>query len=232
MNDEHYQELLSRLLEGELSEAEAEDLARDLRARPELLRDLRRHLVLWEAWAQLQAPERSAEAFMAAWRTRLRAESDQFVERLKKRVSTQRFKQAPQAKVLLARRRWRPARLGIGAMLALLAGVALWLVWPSFRAPRRLPARVEATLPRNQLVTVAGDGICTRCVLHQSDDHQPALRIVEGGAAKTIYVELNNVAKKLQGRFCAGPTRMVARGILQDREGRVILAVKSLELVK
>ena len=46
MNSQRYQELLGRLLEGELSGAEAEELAAGLRARPELRRDLRSHVVL------------------------------------------------------------------------------------------------------------------------------------------------------------------------------------------
>jgi hypothetical protein len=33
----------------------------------ELRQDLQHHLVLWETWSQSQAPERSAEAFVAAF---------------------------------------------------------------------------------------------------------------------------------------------------------------------
>ena len=46
MNSQRYQELLGRLLEGELSDAEAEELAAGLKERPEMQRDLRSHLVL------------------------------------------------------------------------------------------------------------------------------------------------------------------------------------------
>src|SRR5688572_31527643 len=83
MNAPRYQELLERLLEGELSGAEAEELADGLREWPELRRDLRSHLVLWELWSQQHTPERSSDAFLNAWKTRLRVEredADAFAE--------------------------------------------------------------------------------------------------------------------------------------------------------
>jgi hypothetical protein len=56
VNTSRYQELLGCLLEGELSGAEAEELAGGLSASPALRQDLRQHLVLWEVWSQHQAP--------------------------------------------------------------------------------------------------------------------------------------------------------------------------------
>ena len=59
-----------------LAGPEADELARALNESLSLRRDLRQHLVLWEMWSQDQAPERSAAAFIRAWKTRLRAESE------------------------------------------------------------------------------------------------------------------------------------------------------------
>ena len=89
MNSQRYQELLGRLLEGELSDAEAEELAAGLKERPEMRRDLRSHLVLWELWSQQHTPERSSEAFLNAWKTRLRVEredADAFAEAIRTRI--------------------------------------------------------------------------------------------------------------------------------------------------
>src|SRR5687767_8704651 len=89
MNSQRYQELLGRLLEGELSDAEAEELAAGLKERPELQRDLRSHLVLWEFWSQQHTPERSSDAFLNAWKTRLRVERediDTFAEVTRSRI--------------------------------------------------------------------------------------------------------------------------------------------------
>src|SRR5688572_25411082 len=76
MNSQRYQELLGRLLEGELSDAEAEELAAGLKDRPEMQRDLRSHLVLWKFWSQQHTPERSSDTFLNAWKTRLRVERE------------------------------------------------------------------------------------------------------------------------------------------------------------
>ena len=89
MNSQRYQELLGRLLEGELSDAEAGELAAGLKEQPELQRELRSHLVLWELWSQQHTPERSADAFLNAWKTRLRVESedaDAFAEAMRLRI--------------------------------------------------------------------------------------------------------------------------------------------------
>jgi hypothetical protein len=89
MNSQRYQELLGRLLEGELSDAESEELAAGLKERPEMRRDLRSHLVLWELWSQQHTPERSSEAFLNAWKTRLRVEredADAFAEAIRTRI--------------------------------------------------------------------------------------------------------------------------------------------------
>src|SRR5262245_64312450 len=89
MNSPRYQELLGRLLEGELSVAEAEELAAELRERSELQRDLRSHLVLWELWSQQHTPERSSDAFLNGWKTRLRVEGEDaeaFAEAMRTRI--------------------------------------------------------------------------------------------------------------------------------------------------
>jgi negative regulator of sigma E activity len=51
VNRERYQILLGQLLDGEILSAEAEELIQGLRDQPELQRDLRRHLILWDAWS-------------------------------------------------------------------------------------------------------------------------------------------------------------------------------------
>lgn len=76
MRQERYHQLLSRLLDSELTADEAQELATGLQGDLMLREDLRRQLVLWEAWSQRQSAERSAEAFARACRVRLRIESE------------------------------------------------------------------------------------------------------------------------------------------------------------
>ena len=65
LDRDRYHELLGGLWDGELSDAQTEELARMLSSQPEWQRDFRQHLVLWDLWAQLTTPERSAAAFVA-----------------------------------------------------------------------------------------------------------------------------------------------------------------------
>ena len=73
----------------ELSASETAELAEAAGQNPARARDLRQHLALWELYAQRVAVERSGDAFVAAWETRLRAEadSDVFVERVGAQLS-------------------------------------------------------------------------------------------------------------------------------------------------
>ena len=89
MTPERYEELLGRLLDGEITPAEGEALAAALRADPVRRRDCRHHLELWDLHAQQLAPERSAESFMAAWNTRCQAEREAvpFITGLWERIS-------------------------------------------------------------------------------------------------------------------------------------------------
>jgi hypothetical protein len=199
VNRTRHQELLGRLLEGELTGAEAEEMARSLSASPALQEDLRQHLVLWELWSQHQAAERSAESFVSAWKTRLRAESegvDAFTDAVRKRI------QSPgMIEILLRACRAmirRPA--GIAWTVSLLLVGAVTILW--FAAPRSAHA----------MATIEGEAVCTACVLHESHQHMPAIRVAHGGATRIYYLDRNRVVVGLQDYFCNGPTPAVAKG--------------------
>ena len=96
MNPERYEDLLSRLLEGEMTAPEAEELARALAESPALGRNLQQHLVLWEMWSHAQSPERSAEAFVRGLKTRLQAEgegADAFAAAVRTELESYGFRQ-------------------------------------------------------------------------------------------------------------------------------------------
>jgi len=182
MSDSLYEHGLSRLLDGEMTATEAEDFAAHLRAKPELLRDLRQHLVLWETWSQLQSPERSARAFANSWETRLTAENtaDDFCRAVQARVAE------PGAEPSAWKRWWstvrafrledhRSAALASAAAVLTVAAAFFW-----FGA---------ATTSARPVVTIEGEAVCTRCVLHQTHDCAPAVRVVSGGTTQFYYLD-------------------------------------------
>jgi hypothetical protein len=207
MNPARYQELLGRLLEGELSGAEAEELAGGLGASPALRQDLRRHLVLWEVWSQHQAAERSAESFVNAWKTRLRAESesaDAFPHAVRDRLQSPGMIGA-WVRAFRAMIR-RPAGIAWAASLTMAGLVALF--W--FAAPRSARA----------MTTIKGEAVCPACVLHESHEHSPAIRVTEGNVIRIYYLDRNAAVGGLQDYFCGGPTPVVAKGKARTEKGR------------
>jgi hypothetical protein len=218
MNTGRFEELLGQLFDGDLSAAEGDELAAMLRADPSRRRELRQHLVLWELWAQQQTPERSADSFLAACRTRLRAErqGESFLADLKKRIP--RDSDAPEATTLLGG--WwnvlrRPARFAWAASVMLAAfAVFLWLLTPH-------DARATTTLH--------GELVCTACILHQTHEHLPAIRVHEGATTRIYYLQPIHRPIQPPGDFCAAPIPMVATGKVGTKNGRLLFDVQAVE---
>jgi hypothetical protein len=218
MNPARYQELLGRLFEGELTEPEAGELAGELQAQPALQLDLHRHLVLWEAWSQHQAPERSAEAFVAGWKTRLRAENeetDAFFRKVRAQLETRgRRVTAWFAQLRGAMRRPTGIAWATSAVLAGLA-VVFWLAVPH---------------PAQAMVTIQGEAVCPACVLHEGHAHVPAIRVHTDGTPRIYYLERSPALTGLQGRFCSGPTPATVEGQSHTVGGREMFTVSHIEL--
>ena len=224
LDRDRYQALLGCLLDGAISDAESEELAQMLNSEPELRRDLREHLVLWDLWAQQATLERSATSFLAAWKTRLAAEAgaDEFREAVRAKLETvaPRAERRTQAEASEARLvTWmaalrRPAGLAWAAAMAVvvLTG-SLWLV---------LPRSAHAT------VTIHGEAVCTACVLHQTHDCHPAIRVTSEGATQIYYLDSNQAVAGMQGRFCSGPTPAVATGTTATKDGRRLFAAATV----
>jgi hypothetical protein len=211
MNSQRYQELLGHLLEGELSDADAEELAAGLRARPELRRDLRSHLVLWEIWSQQHTPERSSDAFVNGWKTRLRVESeeaDAFAKATRNRIGpTHPWTGASDFFVQFfagAIRRPKGMAWAASVLIAILAAV-LW-----FAGARSAQA----------ITVLKGEAVCTACVLHETKQHVPALRVIAGPRTNTYYLDPSPSIAILQSYFCNGPTAAIVEGKARTKEGR------------
>jgi hypothetical protein len=207
VNTARYEELWGRLLEGELSDVEAEEMAAGLDISETERRDFQRHLVLWELWSQEQAPERSSEAFVRAWKTRIRAEvegADAFAGAVRAQIEARESR----PNVINFFRRFLavcyPARIAVASLLMVGLGLALWFAIPQ-------PA---------QAVTLRGEAVCTACVLHESDKHSPAVRVIAGGATNIYYLERNSAVAGLQDYFCSGPRPVTAQGKSRMEAGR------------
>jgi hypothetical protein len=239
MTDGRYQELLSRLLESTLSEADAEELRHGLEDEPRRQRDIREHLMLWELWAQEQAPRRGAEAFGRGFQTRLRAELE--------------GRAAPDAPAGVPTRRGnRRVVLTCAAGVLLLLASAVAVLWP--RSPRRPvtvlrgsaqapnaapvrdplptpgPTRHGTESPAARLVSVRGEGVCARCILHLTQKCQLAIRVREGEHQELLFVNENAASRDLGPACCASPVPVLAQGTVHTENGRLVLAATRLEV--
>jgi hypothetical protein len=221
---ERFVELVGRLLDDELAVGEGDELAAALRAAPELRRELRQHLVIWELWSQQRSPERSAEVFFVALQTRRRAEFDgeSFLAGLKRRMA--RDPEAIPARgagisgwlARLGRASRRPASLGWAALAVLVgSAVILWLV-----APQRA----------NAATIVRGEALCRACVLHEGHTHTRTVRALVNGVAQYYDLEGVHSGFELQSYFCGGPAPITVEGRLQPGAAGGGFAVDRLEL--
>jgi hypothetical protein len=209
MNSARYEELLARLFENELSGAEAEEMADGLDASETLRQDLRRHLVLWELWSQQQAPERSEDAFVRAWKMRLRAEaedSDAFPDTVRAQLEARRSRPDLMESIRRFFATRRPVRMRWAAALANAGRVLV----RCFAGPRSAQA----------VTTLKGEAVCTACVLHESDEHAPAIRVIAGSATIIYYLDRNPTVAALQGYFCYGPSPVTAEGKVRTEANR------------
>ncbi|MCP4451583.1 MAG: FecR domain-containing protein [Planctomycetes bacterium] len=76
MPEDHYNILLARLLDDELTEEQGKQLLALLEEHPNKLQDITRHLGLWDLYSQTTCSQRGAERFLDSWRTRVEAEED------------------------------------------------------------------------------------------------------------------------------------------------------------
>lgn len=224
MTDARFDELLQQLLDRELATSAAAEFAAELHAHPARTREVRRHLVLWELWAQLQAAERNADAFTAACRTRLLAtrDGDEFLHDLTERLeaaprleSIARRLAAAAASLLRASRpRGRPfAILGTAAAAAMIV-LALW-----FGSAQ--PARATAV--------ITGEAVCTACFLHETHEHLPAIRVPGPAGRNVYYVQSDPRAVRRLGDYCLAPVPLVATGETSIRDGRHTINIRHLE---
>lgn len=225
MTTDRYESLLAELFDGELTPAESDDLAAALRANEAYRRELRQHLVIWELWSQQHTAERSAEAFLAACRTRLTAErnSDRFVAELGQRLQTQGslskaltrgFGVAWYTGRALARGWSEHAWVSLASSAAAVAAVTV-LLWAM------LPRAAQAT------TTLHGEAICTSCMLHETHEHLPAIRVREEGVVHIYYVQPDPRPVQRLGGYCMAPMPIVVTGQASLRGGRRVIDVRA-----
>ena len=235
MKAARYQQLLGRLLEDDLSDTQAEELACALKSSHELRQDLRRHLVMWELWSQDQALERSATRFVHSWETRLGVDGEganEFTDAVKAKLEN--FGERDASETLQKEAQTRETT---GRRMALwYHGLRIFsqqraiLFW-ALSAIMALVgyAWVATTRSTHAATIIRGEGICTFCTLHQGHEHLQAIRVVgPADEGHLYYLEANRFSAGIY--FCDGPIPVVGKGYLKTNETRVSLVATEINV--
>lgn len=230
MSQERYEQLLAILLDEELPPGAAAQLQAGLCKYPQLQRDLRRQLLLWELWSQHAAEERSADSFVEAWKTRARTAGDS--ERFLKSVTERVGAPLSEWKYRVAFwKRWRPLQVAFAILaVAAVAMAGWWTQQQLFKSQPAAPAVIELPSPGpDGMVTITGEGVCIWCVLHETNHPGPAIRLRQGNATRIIYLDFPAFKNELHQYFAGGGS-VTASGILTETNGRMVLETQHIEV--
>lgn len=200
-----YDELVSLLMDGEPTGEELQELELILRENPDLAEDLRQQLMIWERWSQEAAPERSMDSFVAAFRTRLKAEED-----------ANSFSKS-------AMRRLKPRKLpaAFAPVLALAAAIALMCMLYLLQIESEESSNYVVLDAHAHLVSIKGECVCTSCTLNMEGGHKKAIRYTDDkGGLQLIMVKRDPQLRQHTKHFCGGPTPVLVEGNLVEPAGQ------------
>jgi hypothetical protein len=229
MNQERYEQLLAVLLDEELPPAAAAQLLAGLCKYPQLQRELRQQLILWEAWSQQVAQERSADSFVEAWKTRAltAGESEAFSQSVMEKIGAplEAFRHR-----IAFWKRWRPLQIAFAVFALAFLAMAGWWTQQQLTKGEPVPAVVQLPAPGpDGTVTVTGEGVCIWCVLHEANHPGPAIRVRQGGSTRIVHLDFPGYSYALH-HFFEGGTTVTAKGILREENGQTILATRSIQV--
>lgn len=209
---ERYEELLSLYLDGEPTEVELNELTELLRADQNLAENFRQELLIWDAWSQEHAPERSGEAFLAGLHTRLRAEQDASAFELS---VTNKIKE-------------RKNKFLIQPILAIAAVLVILLSVSYFLNPADINTALVSTAEAGH-VRIQGECVCMKCTLQKATRCGKAVRYLdESGKENLIRLVRNSELKRYNKCFCKGPTPVLIEGQIVVENGEKMLLATSL----
>lgn len=210
MNNERYEELVSLYMDGEPDEIQLEELAQILKADPSLAQDFQKQLTVWDAWSQETVPERSAEAFLAGFNTRIRAEKD-----------------APAFELSVTNKlKSRKHPLPFLPLIAVASTAILMLLFSAIvlNSSQTNKTQVATKTYGPNHLCIHGECVCTRCTLQLTEDHQRAIRYkTREGTTEIVYLENDPNMNMNMNYFCHGPTPVLVEGMVEDQQGRQVL---------
>ena len=80
--------------------------------------------------------------------------------------------------------------------------------------------------------TITGEAKCAKCALHETDKCQTVIQTEKDGKKVTYYLTDNKAAKAFHKTICEEPKKVTATGKVSEKDGKMMLAAKSIDEVK
>ena len=94
-------------------------------------------------------------------------------------------------------------------------------------------SRLLAVDTASKEVTITGNAVCAKCLLHESDKCQTVIQAQVAGKAVNYYLTDNDVSKAFHKNICTGSGEQVtATGLIKEKNGKEMMTVSKIEPVK
>jgi len=219
MNEDRYQELLEKCLEGTLAPAEADELHKELAASPVRAKDAREQLAFGDLLSQELAPGREFSAFWGRLQQAIAREGTDV-------VSTGSLPQPSTASSFGMRLRYAL----YGATTA--AAILLFFFFALMRGPandRGGAGGPPSAIAQGEEISLKGEVVCTHCILQETQDCGLAVRVTDKG--QVYYLSDNDISREFKGRqgCCRKPCPVVAKGTVQEKQGQSVFVALQLQ---
>jgi hypothetical protein len=78
-------------------------------------------------------------------------------------------------------------------------------------------------------VTLNGEMVCAKCVLHEAKKCQNVLKVTESGAETKYYLADNKTAKDNHEQVCGGAAKATVTGKVKEKAGKKVLTASSIK---
>jgi hypothetical protein len=81
-------------------------------------------------------------------------------------------------------------------------------------------------------VTLAGELVCAKCALHESNKCQNVLKVTDAGKETKYYLAQNDVAKSNHEHVCSAPEKATVKGVVSEDAGKKVLTASEIKFDK
>ena len=80
---------------------------------------------------------------------------------------------------------------------------------------------------------ITGEGTCAKCDLKIATACQNAITVTDAsGKKETILCDDNAVSKAFHSKICKGAEKVIAEGVITEKDGKKTIALTKIELAK